>query len=283
MHGTLLEVGPLSLHAYGFFLAVSFLVGIELVAWRARREGLAIDNQITNLGIIALVTSILGARVGYLLSHFSEYSGDLLGVLRVWEGGLSMFGGVILAVLVCVWYLRLKRLPVWRIADHVAFALALGLAVTRIGCFLNGCCFGEPTSLPWGVRFPESAPATSVFGTTPVHPTQLYESGAGLLLLALLSWADRRRRFDGFTFWFFILLYSAFRFLIDFLRFYDRYSIYHFGGVTLSASQLTALVLMAVSAVMFLALSRTSPRSRARLAGRELAAGDRIGQPGRRA
>lgn len=260
MHTTLLRIGPLSLHAYGLFLAASFLVGIELIAWQARKDGLQVQDKITTLGVLTLIASVLGARLGFILTHLSDYAGDPVGMVRVWEGGLSMYGGVVLAVAVGIWYLRKNHLPAWRIADYVSLAMAVGLFLTRIGCFLNGCCFGKPTGVPWGVCFPPDSPAGLEFPNLRIHPTQLYESIAGLALVVVLLVVRRKRRFDGFLFWLFILLYSVFRFGVDFVRFYDRQSVYHLGTETVTISQVTSILLVAVSLGMWYFLSRREQR-----------------------
>jgi len=118
----------------------------------------------------------------------------------------------------------------------VAPAIALGVCLTRIGCFLNGCCFGKPCELPWCVVFPPDTAAGYYFPATHIHPTQLYASLYGFLIFVLLLFVERWKTFDGFLFWLFIAVYSACRFAFDFVRFYEPEQVIAMGGLNLSVS-----------------------------------------------
>src|SRR5262249_54961188 len=142
--------------------------------------------------------------------------------LRLWEGGLILYGGYVAAIGGGILYVRSKKLPVWRVGDAVAPSMALGVAIGRIGCFLNGCCYGLPTHLPLGVRFPAENLASFRFPGQDLHPSQLYLSGSSFGLFILLLALDRKRRFDGWLFWSYIALDALLRFLIDFTRYYDE-------------------------------------------------------------
>jgi len=255
MHSTLFKIGPLVIHAYGLMLALSFILGVQLVMRWVKRDGIS-EEKIVDLAFVVLFSAILGARIFYILSHLKEYAHDPLGVLRVWEGGLSMYGGVILSVIIGTWFLKKNRLPVWRMADYIALAMALGLFLTRIGCFLNGCCFGKPSSLPWAICFPSDSVAGIQFPGEKIHPTQIYESLLGLSLFFLLLIFHRFKRFDGFFFWLFILLYSLFRFFIDFIRFYEPSSILIIAGWKFTFSQITSVLLILFSLFMLENLRR---------------------------
>lgn len=221
MHPYLLKIGSLHITSYGFMLALSFVLGILLAAWRAKRQGID-PSTIMDLSVYIIVAAIIGSRVYYVLPHLGEFKDNPWRVLSVWEGGLSMYGGVILAIVVGIWYLRRKGLSIWKVADIIAPSIALGLGVTRIGCFLRGSCFGEPSGLPWAVIFPPGSPAGSQFPGTPIHPAQLYASLYGFAIFFLLLFLERFKRFDGFIFWLFILIYSVARFSIDFIRYYEE-------------------------------------------------------------
>ena len=191
---------------------------------------------------------------GTILYHYLDHPAD---IFKLWNG-LAFYGGFLLALPVGLWMIRRKKLPVAKVADIFALGVALGLVFGRMGCFMAGCCHGLPTDLPLGVTFFEPACLARPLGV-PLHPTQLYSSGLALLLFGLL-WLQKRRwkRFDGQVVLSFILLYSAGRFLIEFVRGDNRGEF--FGGA-LSSSQLIALPLVVISLVLLIWLAR-----RARLA-----------------
>ncbi len=138
---------------------------------------------------------------------------DCLAALKFWQSGLAFYGGFLLAAPVGLWYAQRKRLGLLRIADLCSPVVAYGLFFGRMGCFLNGCCYGRPTDLPWGVDFP------TLPGHAHVHPTQLYESIGCLGIFALLYWVVRpRKQRHGDVFAAFLVLYGTLRFLLEFLR-----------------------------------------------------------------
>jgi len=207
VHTTLVRIGPLAIRSYGLMLALSFLLGILFARSRAKKAG--VDFQrIMDLTVIVIVASVIGARGLYVVFHLKEFSSNPLDIINPFQGGgdvgiqgLTMYGGVILSILLSLWFLKRHGLPVWKVADVVAPCIALGIFLTRIGCFLNGCCFGTPCDLPWCVVFPAESAAGYFFPDTHIHPTQLYSSLYGLVILGLLLLSERRVQFDGFTFW----------------------------------------------------------------------------------
>jgi phosphatidylglycerol:prolipoprotein diacylglycerol transferase len=164
------------------------------------------------------------------------------------------YGGLIAAVMVAMWYMRHHRLPVWGVSDAFAPGIALGHVIGRLGCFFAGCCFGRATDVPWAVTFSSVYAAQNV-GTPlniPIHPTQLYEAGAELLILGFLLLMERKgRAFPGRTFWGYLLLYGVTRFIIEFYRGDARGMI---GG--LSTSQFVSVILVPLSILMLFVLSR---------------------------
>ncbi len=231
MHPTLVKLGPLELHAYGFLLAVSFFCGIALAARRAPRRGLS-PESVYDTSLVIVLAAILGARLMYVFFHREEML-SVVDMIAVWRGGLTMYGGVMAAMAASWLYLRRKKLPFLPMADVVAPSLGLGLMLTRVGCFLNGCCYGKPTQLPWGVTFPDEAFGGRVFGSTPLHPTQLYSSLLGLVILVVLLLADRKRRADGQLFALYLILASAGHFALDFWRYYEA-NVYILGALTVN-------------------------------------------------
>jgi len=142
-----------SLHSFGVMMVIGFIAGFFLVRWLSR--DISPNPQlITNVALYALIPGVAGARIFFVIHHFSHFRGHLASVFAVWQGGLEFYGGVICAIPVIVLYLRHHKLPIRRYLDILAIGLMLGLAFGRMGCFLNGCGFGKPTQLPWAVRFP---------------------------------------------------------------------------------------------------------------------------------
>jgi phosphatidylglycerol:prolipoprotein diacylglycerol transferase len=253
MHPILFEIGGFSVYTYGVLLAAAYLLGLQFALMRARKRGLD-ANRVMDLGIWVIVAALVGAKALLLIVDFDVYwnrPGELLTLLR--SGGV-FYGGLIAAVGVALWYLRRHRMPMWTVTDLFAPGIALGHVIGRMGCLFAGCCFGRRTDVPWAIVFRHPAAAENV-GTplnTPLHPTQLYEAGAELLILAFLLLFERRgRAFPGRTFWSYMLLYGVSRFAIEFYRGDSRGMI----GM-LSTSQFVSLVIVPVSIIMLVVLSR---------------------------
>jgi len=223
VHPTLFRFHGLELHSYGLLLAIAFLVGIQLFLKRGAERGLP-EDKLSTLSLLLLVLAIVGGRGLYVLTHWSDYGRDLGGVFRIWEGGLMLYGGYFLAITGGILYVRRAGLSVWRVGDAAAPSMALGIGIGRLGCFLNGCCFGLPSHLPWAIRFPPGSYSNFVFPNEALQPSQLYLAGAGVALFVLLLRWDRLPRFDGCLFWTYIALDAVLRFVIDFTRYYDSTS-----------------------------------------------------------
>lgn len=260
MHPVLLRLGSLPINSYGLMLAISFLLGLRLAARRGAASGID-RNAVYDLGIWIMVAAIVGSRLFYVVTHMGDFEGRWLDMIAIWKGlyGLSMLGGVILAMAVGFFIVWRRRLPTWRLADAVIPSFALGIFITRIGCFLNGCCFGSETSCSLGVSFPDASMAYSGTGIpvgAHVHPTQLYESFAGLAILLLLLAADRRRHFPGLVFCLFLGLYGATRFGIEEFRYFDHEpgALFGFSRIAsrpgITDNQLIALLMIGVALVL---------------------------------
>ncbi len=228
MHPTLIDVGWFQIRSYGFMLALSFLLGIYLGAWRAKRAGIK-PQLMLDLSVFIILAAVIGSRLLYVLFHFDEYSSPLQ-FFALWEGGATFYGGLVLAIIVSVAFARRKNLPFLQIADIMAPSIALGMAVTRVGCFLSGCCFGTPTGAPWGVVFPDSCPAGYAASNAALslgvdvihlHPTQLYSSLYGVVIVAILLLAERGIKKRGALFGLLLVLSAAARFIVDFFRYYE--------------------------------------------------------------
>lgn len=221
MFPVILRIGRFNIYSYGLMLFIAFLVGIKLTATRAKKFGVR-EELIANLALYILFGAIIGSRLLYVFLHWSEFENDLVGIFAFWRGGLGglmFFGGLVGGLLSGIYYVKKKKLPLRRMFDASAPALALGEFFTRIGCFLNGCCFGKPTNCLFGVRFPKEAPAGI---WEKVHPTQLYASFFGLVLFLFLLFLEKKRMKPGSLFALTIILYALFRFLLDFIRYYEN-------------------------------------------------------------
>ncbi|RPJ42979.1 MAG: prolipoprotein diacylglyceryl transferase [Candidatus Latescibacterota bacterium] len=248
---TLLQIGPFPIRSYGVMIALSFAIGIWLAVRRGRKRGVD-PGRITDLSIVILIASIVGARLLYVLPYWGEFAANPLRVFEIWRGGLTMYGGLAGAVLASALYMRAKRMPFWKVADIVAPSVALGLSLTRVGCFLNGCCFGVPNPSGWGVRFPPHSAAGSEFYGVPLHPAQLYDSAVGLFLFLLLLLLDGKLRRDGRLFLVFIGLYGVARFFLDRVRYYEDVSTVAVGGgFVFTWNQLLSVGLLVAALLLF--------------------------------
>jgi len=270
MYPVLFKFGVFEIRSYGALLAVSFIVGIYLAMHRAKKAQIDV-NAIADLSVVVLISSIVGARLLYAITHLDEFKGDYWAIINpiqregtVGCSGLILFGGLLLSILTGLLYLRWKKLPIAKICDVIAPSIALGVFLTRIGCFLNGCCYGTACTLPWGVRFPDNSPAgyfQKIYGYQHIHPSQLYESAWGLVMFAVLLLAERRRRFEGFIFLLALVLYSIERFFVDMTRFYDAESTLYLLGLSPSINQVISLVVFVIALVIIIFKYRRTAKS----------------------
>ena len=256
MHPDILQWGMLHIRSYGLLLAIAFLVGTWLSLREARRLGLDEDRLITVI-LVVLVSSVIGARALYVLEHVQEFRREWGSVLAVWQGGLTLYGGVVAGTVAGLITARQLAMPMWTVADALTPALALGTVIGRIGCFLNGCCYGTPTQLPWGVVFPPDSFAGLEFGNATVHPSQLYFALAGLVLFAVVWLLRGRLRVPGTLFWVFLALFAMVRIPLDATRAYEpEASLILLPAFDIKESQVTSFALLLFSTLMVLRLRR---------------------------
>ncbi len=210
MHPILIELGPVTLYAYGLMMAVSFIVGIQVSARRAPAFGFTAD-QMHDSAIPVLVAGLVGSKLLYLVASREALAGGWSAIIPMLRGGFVYYGGVIGGVVGAILWVRRRGLPFLGYCDMVAPGMAFSLALGRLGCFLNGCCYGKPVA--WGLVFPGLGDGVAR------HPTQLYELAAatilGLVLLRVPAPpADRRGRVWGW----FLAAYAVIRFTIEMLR-----------------------------------------------------------------
>ncbi len=253
MHPILFEIGDWPVYSYGVLLALAYLAGLQLAVVRARRWGLN-ATRVMDLGIYLIIAALVGAKLMLVAVDFEYFRAQPRELLSLVRAGGVFYGGLLGALAVGLWLVRRYELPVWTTADLFAPGIALGHVVGRLGCLLAGCCYGTPTDAPWGITFTSPVAAANV-GTplgTPLHPTQLYDAGAELVILAFLLAFERRGRvFPGRTFWLYMVLYAVSRYVVEFYRGDPR-------GIVLglSTSQFVSLLLVPLAVIMLIRLRR---------------------------
>ena len=262
MFPKLFEYSWLVIHTYGFLLAVAFLVGLSISARAARRQQVD-PAKIYDLGLYIAISALVGSKALLLiteLGYYLDHPREIFSLATLRSGGVY-YGGFILAVIVGVTMARKHKLPVWKVADCAAPGIALGQSIGRLGCFAAGCCYGKPTTSFFGVTFtnPYSHETVGVPLMVPLHPVQIYESLASLILFFILWEWIKRKQFDGQVFILYLALYSCTRFVIEFFR-GDVERGFVLGGL-LSTSQSISLVLIIVAIVMFFYLKQPPART----------------------
>ncbi|MCX7927213.1 MAG: prolipoprotein diacylglyceryl transferase [Candidatus Omnitrophica bacterium] len=263
MYRYLLKFGWFTIYSYGAMLALAFLVGTILVLLRSRRYKIE-PNIVFDLTFVIIISSLLGARLLFVVLDWSYYVQNPLQIFMLWQGGLVFYGGLFSAIVASNIFIKQKKLAFGNVADLFAPSLSLGVAIGRIGCFLNGCCWGK-ISYRFGICFPakdnpgafvqhlsEGLISSQAQWSLPVLPTQLYESVACLVIFFILILLEKHKSFDGFLFWLFVCLYSFVRFFIEGLRYYEPNFL--IGNFTIS--QLISVVFFVVS--IFVLYKRTS-------------------------
>lgn len=245
MHPVLVSIstpwGSVPVFSYGAMIALGFLGSYLYVCRLAIQRGID-DDHITDLFLVIIAASVVGARGNYVVTHWQEYVDHPSSIPKVWEGGMVFLGGFIGAMLGGFAYLRLRGLPPGPYYDMFAPAVPFACALGRIGCFLNGCCFGIVCSLPWAVTFP----SPDGLASSPRHPTQLYELVVLLVMSVVLHRFYRTNRRPGMVMVALAYLYGAERFLIEFIRDESTYEHYVFG---LTLGQSTCLFTLVCAAI----------------------------------
>jgi phosphatidylglycerol:prolipoprotein diacylglycerol transferase len=217
----------LPVFGFGLMLTIALFASMALAEWRARREGLDPD-QVSYLAIWTLVGGLIGARLFFIIEYWDNFK-SFWEIFEIWNGGIVFYGCIIGGAIAILTFRKLHPFPLRPMVDLIAPTLAVGAAFGRIGCFLNGCCYGDVCSLPWAVTFPKgSSPwnhqanlgqiSEAAARSLPVHPTQLYSAIDGFLLLFLLSAYYPLRRRDGEVMALLMVTYPVTRFLIERLR-----------------------------------------------------------------
>jgi len=234
------EIGPLNIHVYGILMGIAVATAYVLVVRRYEKFG-GERAVAESAGFWAIVIGFIGARLAYVLPRIGNYSDDWLGVFRIWEGGIALFGGLTFGAAAALFVVHRRGGDLFRFADAAAVALPAAQAIGRWGNYFNQELFGTPTSLPWGLEIdPENRPAAYPDAET-FHPTFLYEMLWNIGLIVLLLWLERHRKLRrGTSIALYMILYSVARFLLELIR---TDSPYRFWGLSRNGWASLAVIL----------------------------------------
>jgi phosphatidylglycerol:prolipoprotein diacylglycerol transferase len=266
LHPILLDIGPFSLHSYGLAMAVAFGLGIWISMRRALKRG--IESQfILDLSVLTLIIGLAGARMTYILTHLDEFRGHWIDTISPFQSdgkigiaGLVLLGGVVVGFAAAYVISRRKKVGFLTVTDILMPSLALGIAIGRLGCYFNGCCFGMPAEYGWCVIFPESSLAGSIYPETHIHPTQLYETLAMLGVFGFLLLFDRKARPTGLITGLFLSFYGIWRFFVEGLRWYEEGMILgEIGDLRFTVSRLISTIMVLVGILLILKVRGNPP------------------------
>jgi phosphatidylglycerol:prolipoprotein diacylglycerol transferase len=257
VHPIALNLGSLPIRWYGVMMALAFLTGLWTATRRARLVNVSGD-VIADVTLWLMLGGIIGARFVYVTTYWkTEFAGQPFSeVFMIQHGGLVYYGGLIGATVAGIGYLFWKKLPVWKIADTLAPSIALGSVFGRIGCLLNGCCYGRACDLPWAIHFPADH-ETHGMG---VHPTEIYDGLLNLVLYIFLAWLFRRKKFDGQIFATYLIIYAVFRSIAEYFRGDYPTDHVHAG---LTSAQLVSVPIFIVGLALAAVLSRRAHKKEA--------------------
>ena len=218
MHPIIFKFGPVTIYSYGLMVAIAFIFGIYFAKLEAIRKNIKVD-LIYDFIFYLIIASLIGARLYYVLFfNPAGFREDPAAIFKIWQGGLSIHGALLGGILVALLFSEFRKISFWRLADITAPSIILGQAIGRFGCFLNGCCFGTPTKLFFGVRFPKGSLPHLTYGDQLIHPAQLYESIFNIMGFILLWLLRKKIKFDGGLFLLYLIIYSIIRLIVSEFR-----------------------------------------------------------------
>lgn len=253
MHPVLFKFDDLiTIHTYGFFIALAVLAGMFIAKYEAKRLGIDPD-KVVDACFYVVIAAIVGSRLFYVLTNMEFFMSAPLEVFKIWNGGLVFYGGFIASTAVLIVFLKFYHLPLGKMADIAAIALPLGHAIGRIGCFFAGCCYGKicHPDYPLAITFKNADSLAPLF--VQLHPTQLYSSASNFLIFFLIFSFRRFKKYDGQLFWIYFAIYGINRSIIEVFR-----GDYRGATVlnTFSISQTIGLTSAFIAVVMLIVLGR---------------------------
>ena len=249
MHPLLFKIGPIPVHTYGFMIALGFLSALYIFRRNAEREKLNVD-RVLDLAFWGLLVAFIGCRILFVFTRLDYFMADPLAVFRIWEGGLVFYGGPLASFPFCYWYLKKHRMPIWKTMDAMIPGIALAHSFGRLGCLSAGCCYGKPTGSSFGIRL-YSDLVDKQYQGIPLHPTQLYESTALLLLFCGLQFLQRRKTFDGQIILTYFMAYPVIRSVVEIFR-GDLIRGFVIDGILSTSQFISILVFLAAMSVLIL-------------------------------
>lgn len=246
MFPILLNIGPLTIHTYGFLIALGFLVAVNVIKRLAKHHGLD-QNVILDITFWALFIGFIGARTLFIVTRFSYFMSNPAEIVQVWNGGLVFYGGPIFAVPYILYAVRKKNLPIWKVVDVLTPGLVVNHAFGRLGCLAAGCCYGKPTGTSFGVKLQSELVDAELRGI-PLHPTQLYEGAALFILFFALYRLNKTKVFDGQVFLTYFIAYPIIRSIVEIFR-GDLIRGFVIDNV-LSTSQFISIIVFALASLM---------------------------------
>ncbi|HHX86576.1 MAG TPA: prolipoprotein diacylglyceryl transferase [Firmicutes bacterium] len=253
MKPVLVEIGGFTIYSYGFMLALALLVASLGLLRQASREGFNPDHVLEAV-IAATAAGLIGARLLYVFLNWELYQGQWIKILFTRSGGLSFYGAFLGGLVALFAWCRFRKLHFLKLTDLMAPYLALGYALGRVGCFLNGCCYGTVSSVPWAL--PASAADRFLR-----HPVQLYASLGGLVIFIILYRIRPKRPFEGFQLIMLALLYGCLRFITEFYR--EEPQVWH--GLTFAQTFSLGLALVSLLLLLVVFVVKDYNKNRANL------------------
>ena len=254
MHPILISLGPFTIFSYGAMVALGFL-GATLWAYYQSNQQHK-DNtinptytptteQILSLILTIIITAMIGARVFYIIQFWPQFQDNYWQILNLRGGGLVFYGGLITGIPALVLFCKKNQLSILQVLDLAAPATMLGYAIGRLGCLLNGCCYGQRCNLPWAIQFPHDSVTR--------HPTQIYSSLVAFILFTILWHIYCHKKYSGQVIYWALISHSIYRFCIEFLRENPLY-------YNLSSAQWIAILIIVITSITFkkITISRLS-------------------------
>ncbi|MCQ2379982.1 MAG: prolipoprotein diacylglyceryl transferase [Victivallaceae bacterium] len=243
MHPLAFEIGPLQIRWYGVMAALGFLLA-TLIIYRFRKHADLSPDDVSTLSMVTIITGLIGARAFYVIQFFEYYENNLFGIIRIDQGGLVFYGGLL--AIVGLWgFCKIKKKDFVCTMDIVAAALTVAHACGRIGCFMNGCCYGDKTDSIFGVHYPVGSDAYNQYGGAAVHPSPIYETIENLALFGLLCLMLRTKK-RGISISVYFIAYGTLRFINEFWRGDNNRFFFN----TLTIAQVIGLVLVPTGLLM---------------------------------
>ncbi|OIO33555.1 MAG: prolipoprotein diacylglyceryl transferase [Candidatus Omnitrophica bacterium CG1_02_40_15] len=233
MHPIITKIGPFTIYSYGMMVAIAFLLGVFIAKLEAIRKNIKPDI-VYDFSFYIIIGSIIGARIYYIFFFdLKEFLSDPVSIFKVWQGGLSIHGGILGGIIIGLIFSKIRKISFWKLADLISPSIILGQAIGRIGCFLNGCCFGMPMKPFYGMKN---------------HPTQIYELVLDFIGFLMLWNLRKKINFVGGLFLFYLMAYSVIRIIVSQFRADNSY----LWNTNLTLADLTSVTTFIIAMILYI-------------------------------